>query len=202
MFSLAALRLIAFDTPVDMYTYSVVLNERVLAFSSSIAALYITAYTLWKYRESLTNWEKNEVDVPPHFLFLAAVNLFTLWVLGAEIISGFDKQITELGDDELRRGVGNALRNAQNLSLTALVALYSTALLVAGVTGRWRTVRLAALALMLVAIGKVFVYDVFTLETVYRIIAFVGLGVILVIGGYMYQRLGKTLVDFIQSERA
>ena len=58
-------------------------------------------------------------------------------------------------------------------------------------------VRFAALALLLIPIGKVFVYDVFTLERVFRIVAFMGLGAMLVIGGYVYQRFGKTIRGYL-----
>ena len=198
VFCLVALRLIVFDTPVYMSTYNVILNERMLAFSSSIAAIYLVAFLLWRHMKMMARWEREDTRFLP--VFLTAGSLCTLWVLGAEIFSGFDEQIAGLSSEELGRGVADGLRNAKNLSITALLSLYAAALLVTGVWGRWRMVRLAALALMAIAIGKVFVYDVFTLETIYRILAFVGLGTILVIGGYMYQRLGKTLVGFLTEE--
>ena len=117
--------------------------------------------------------------------------------MGAEIISGFDKQIAGLSAAELRRGVDDALTNAQNLSITGLLATYAALLLAAGIVGRRRNVRLAALGLLAIPIAKVFLYDVFTLETAYRIAAFVGLGIILVVGGYAYQRFGKSAVGFL-----
>ena len=56
--------------------------------------------------------------------------------------------------------------------------------------------RVAALALLAVPVAKVFVYDVFTLERVYRIGAFMGLGVLLLAGGYLYQRYSKVIRGF------
>ena len=195
LFGLVTLRLFAFDTGIALDTYRPVLNERALAFVSSIAALYLTAYLFWRNREPLVQWQR-----PVSSVFLAAANLCTLWVLGTEIISGFDRQIAQLGSDELRRGVDDVLLNAQNLAVTALLAVYAAAVLAAGIVGRWRMARLAALGLMAVSIGKVFAYDVFTLETVYRIVAFVGLGIILVVGGYAYQRFGRSVVGFLVEE--
>ena len=191
-FGLVAFRLLAFDAHLYLYTYEVLLNERVLAFSSSITATYLTAYLLFRYREALPKIEKQVCAG-----FLAAGSFFTLWVMGAEIISGFDKQIAGLSADELRRGADDALTNAQNLSITALLATYAALLLTAGIIGRWRNVRLAALGLLAIPIAKVFLYDVFTMETGYRIAAFVGLGIILVVGGYAYQRFGKSAVGFL-----
>jgi uncharacterized membrane protein len=58
---------------------------------------------------------------------------------------------------------------------------------------RWRLVRLWALGLLIVPIGKVFIWDVWALETIYRIIAFVGLGLLLLIGAYLYQRYSQVI---------
>ncbi len=191
-FGLAALNLLASDTLVELDTYDVVLNDRVLAFAPAIAAMYLTAYLLFRCREALLNWERHV-----YAGFLGAASFFTLWVMGAEIISGFDKQIAGLSAAELRLGVDDALTNAQNLSITALLAIYAALLLAAGIVGRRRNVRLAALGLLVIPIAKVFLYDVFTMETVYRIAAFGGLGIILVVGGYAYQRFGKSAVGFL-----
>ena len=61
---------------------------------------------------------------------------------------------------------------------------------------RWRRVRIGALILLAVPIVKVFVYDVFKLEMGYRIAAFVGLGVLLIVSGYLYQRYSKIIKGF------
>ncbi len=194
-FGLVAVRLFMFDTDVDLGTYDVLLNERVLAFVPSIAAMYVTAYLCWRYRGDLAAWEASLASVYP--VFLAAAGFFTLWMLGWEIISGFDKQISALTDEEFRRGVDSWLRNAQNLSITALLAFYAAAMLAVGIIGKSRMVRLAALALLLIPIAKVFAYDVFILEGVYRIAAFIGLGLMLVLGGYVYQRFRKTIRGYL-----
>jgi uncharacterized membrane protein len=191
-FGLVVIRLILFDTRVDLSAYNVILNERMLAFVLSIAAMYVTAYLFWRYRKALTEWEESIASVFP--VFLAAASFFTLWVLGAELISGFDKQLAGLTNDEWSRGVGNDLRNAKNLSITALLALYAAVLLAVGIIGKWRIVRFAAIALLLVPIAKVFAYDIFILGGVYRIVSLMGLGAMLMIGGYVYQRYGKVIM--------
>ncbi len=70
-------------------------------------------------------------------------------------------------------------------------------LLVVGMIKQWRPVRLYALALLAIPIGKVFVYDVFTLKQLYRIIAFIGLGVLLLASAYLYQRYSQSIRGFI-----
>jgi uncharacterized membrane protein len=69
-----------------------------------------------------------------------------------------------------------------------------------GIFKRSPPVRLAALALLAVPIVKVFAYDVFTLERVYRIVAFIGLGLLLIVSSYLYQRYSKAIKGFILSK--
>jgi uncharacterized membrane protein len=90
-----------------------------------------------------------------------------------------------------------SLLSAQLLSLTTIWATYAVILLIVGFTRRWRQVRLWGLALLAAAIIKLFVYDVFTLQLLYRIIAFAALGLLLLIGGYLYQRYSKNFKGFI-----
>jgi len=59
------------------------------------------------------------------------------------------------------------------------------------VFGFWKRdafVRWQALVLIAFTIGKVFVYDTWNLEQVYRILSFIGLGVVLMAISYIYHR--------------
>jgi len=181
-FFLVAVRLLFYDTSVNISTFQPILNERFLAFAVSIAALYVAGYFL--LRESKSSG-RSKADAT---VFLIAANFFTLWVLSFEVWNYFDSQIS--GSIQTAR---TTLENAQNLSLTALWAFYAMVLLVIGIVKRWRLVRLWALGLLIVPIGKVFIYDVWALETIYRIIAFVGLGLLLLISAYLYQRYSKVI---------
>ena len=135
--------------------------------------MYLTGYLLWRKREALRDWEERIWSIYP--IFFAAANFFTLWLLSAEVINYFDTP----------------------LALTALWAIYAVALLVVGMIKQWRLVRLSALALIAIPTIKVFVYDVFALTQLYRIIAFTGLGVLLLASAYLYQRYSKSIRGFI-----
>ncbi len=72
---------------------------------------------------------------------------------------------------------------------------YSAAWLVYGgillVLGIWRghaVLRYASLALVWLAVGKVFVFDMGTLAGIYRALSFLGLGAVLIAVGFFYQR--------------
>ncbi|MBI2329415.1 MAG: DUF2339 domain-containing protein [Chloroflexi bacterium] len=172
VFGITAGRLLFFDQIVN-WPFRPILNERFLAFLVSIAALYITGYLLRQKRETLRDWEEGAWSVYP--IFFVAANFFTLWILSAEVIHYFDT----------------------SLALTALWTIYAVILLVVGMIWQWRTVRLFGLALLIIPIGKVFVYDVFALTQLYRIIAFVGLGVLLLASAYLYQRYRQSIRGFI-----
>jgi uncharacterized membrane protein len=173
LFAVTAIRLLFFDTTVDLRNFQPIINERFLAFAVSIATMYLTFYLLWRSREAIKEW----ATAAP--AFLVAANFFTLWVLSFEVWDSL--------------GTQGASSSAQNLSLTAVWAFYAIVLLVIGIVKRWRLVRLWALGLLIVPIVKVFIYDVWALETIYRIVAFVGLGLLLLISAYIYQRYSQVI---------
>jgi uncharacterized membrane protein len=195
VFAAVAVRLLFFDTTLDIRTFTPVLNERFLAFLVSIAATYLVSYILWRKKESLTEREQNAWSIYPAFLI--AANFFTIWLLSVEVWGYFSKQLTELTTSEYTGTVGAGLRSARNLSLTALWAVYAVILLVVGIIRRSRFIRIIGLGLLAIPIFKVFLYDVFALEQLYRIIAFIGLGVLLVVSGYLYQRYREAIKGFV-----
>jgi len=86
-------------------------------------------------------------------------------------------------DDDLRVG------NAAQLALSALWGLAGVGALVAGLRLHRRPVRVAALALLGLTIAKVFLFDLSTLTSLARVGSFLGLGVLLLLGAFAYQRL-------------
>lgn len=77
--------------------------------------------------------------------------------------------------------------------LTLSWSLEGAALLTLGFVARDRWLRLPGLALLLTCIAKVFVYDLRNLETFYRILSFIGLGVILLAVSWIYTRFQEQL---------
>jgi len=186
IFVIMAGRLLIFDTSVNLSTFQPVLNERFLAFIVGIGATYLAAYLLWRQRKTMPEW------IIPASTFWVAANFFSLWILSFEVWHSFASAL-RTAELPVREG----LRNAQNLSLTAVWAIYAVILLIVGIVKHWRYVRLGALALLAVSIVKVFAYDVFKLEMGYRIGAFVGLGILLLVSAYLYQRYSKVIKGVI-----
>lgn len=84
---------------------------------------------------------------------------------------------------------GAAPSQQGQLALSALWALTGVVALVAGLRRDVRDLRVAALALLAVTIGKVFLYDLATLTAGWRIASFLALGLLLLGAGFAYQRL-------------
>ena len=68
-------------------------------------------------------------------------------------------------------------------SVTGLVAV------VYGLLREDRRLRLGGLALLGLAIAKVFVYDLAELEELYRVLSFIALGLLLLAGAFAYARI-------------
>lgn len=78
--------------------------------------------------------------------------------------------------------------NAEQFAYSAAWVLYGTALLGIGLVRHSRALRFAALAVMLAAVLKVFLYDTRELEDLYRVFSFLGLGASLLLLAWLYQR--------------
>ena len=122
-------------------------------------------------------------------LLLAIASFLTLWILSAEIIT-----LVESGLIDVPRKYQDDL---VSLALSLLWAVYAAVLLVLGMVRGWTRVRQAGLALLAIPVIKLFAFDVFELELEYRVAAFLGLGAMLVAGGYLYQRNTSAIRGFL-----
>jgi uncharacterized membrane protein len=73
--------------------------------------------------------------------------------------------------------------------VSLLVALVGVALLVVGLRRHSRDERTAGLILLAAAVGKLFLYDLVELNLMARAVAFIAVGLLLLAGGIVYQRL-------------
>jgi uncharacterized membrane protein len=214
VFVTLAVRLLAFDTPIDLGDFQVILNYRMLAFASGIFALYLAAYLVRREKSSVQ--ERENMSVPGggrsfisqditdtlrditglRFLFpalLVGANFLTLWVLSAEVIATVDSGVVDVS----RR----AEYFVKSLSLSLLWAVYASLMLAAGIARRWQRVRLAGMILLTIPVLKLFLVDTFDLEQGYRVAAYLSLGFILLIAGFLYQRYGAAIKEFLFEEQ-
>ncbi len=195
IFALMLWRLVIHDINIDVESYRPILNERALAFVSVILAAGAASLLLWR-RRALWEWRNFAISL------LVAANILTVAWLSLELWTYFGIRLAELSQAELSGEQGLALKSAQALSLTALWALYAVVWLTAGIRRRSQSTRLWALGLLGLATLKLFIFDVWALALVYRIVAFVGLGLLLVASGFLYQRHSRAVRGFFTGEKA
>lgn len=84
---------------------------------------------------------------------------------------------------------GGDITSAENYAYSVGWILYGVALLAAGILRGGATLRWASAAVIVLAIGKVFLFDAAVLTGLYRVASFLGLGLSLMAIGYVYQRI-------------
>ena len=162
-----------------------VLSLRFLAFAVGVASLYLGGWAVWRWREDFHDeWER-------HFLpaLLAAASFLTLWALSVEIIVAANSDYFSVP--------ASIAGDVASVSLSVLWAVYAAMLIVVGIVRRSRWIRIGGLALLAVPVLKLFLVDSFALDQGYRVAAYLVLGLILVIGGFLYQRFSRTIREFL-----
>jgi hypothetical protein len=83
------------------------------------------------------------------------------------------------------------------LVLTVVWAVAGFGLLVLGFIGKERAYRFAGLIVLTLSLGRAIIYDLGKLETIYRILTYMGLGAILLILGYLYTKNREKLAKWL-----
>lgn len=83
---------------------------------------------------------------------------------------------------------GGAADLARQVTLSIVWAAYGVVLVAAGIARRYAPIRYLAITLLAGTIGKVFFVDLAQLDRVYRVLSVIGLGVLLIVASYLYQR--------------
>lgn len=149
-------------------------------------------------------WDEDNPTVPkflrPHTaLILGGTSLLLVFALLTGEASDFwHSDIMRLY--ELPQGATTLARiaeleNGKQLSISLVWLVYAIALMVAGIVRHARTVRVAALGLAGLAVAKIFLYDLSFLTTPYRIGSFIGLGVVLMMVSFLYQRFKHIILE-------
>jgi len=110
----------------------------------------------------------------------------TLVYLGSVVVIGvFQPEVAAL-----HAGIGGLeVRQEGQVLLSAFWGSVGLGSLLAGLILGRRTARIAGLALLVLAVAKVFAFDLATLDSIYRVLSLVGLGLLLLAGAFAWQRL-------------
>lgn len=118
---------------------------------------------------------------PPPWYLAAAVSSIVMMLiyLSLEVRTIFQGPILS----------GRFMSGAEDYAYSAVWLTSGVALLMAGVALRSQPARLASSAVVTLTILKVFLHDLAGLEGIYRALSFIGLGLVLMSIGWLYQRL-------------
>ena len=154
-----------------------ILNGRFLVCAAAITGFYILMYALWYYKAKLNRDEEPVLKCV--FIITQALSLV---LLSVEVHDFFrfqsPRHVLDWADSHY----------AYQLSLSVLWALYASILIGVGIFKQLRGARLLGILLLGATALKVFMLDLSSLRTFYRIISFIVLGLLLLIVAYGYNR--------------
>ncbi len=179
--------------PIQQHTLG--LNYRVLALV--LLVIGCVRHAWW--------WRREGKDMSWGRLVLQGIGIsivvLIFVLLTSEVVDYFNRRIVDtqaLVNAESTvadSGRIESYRNLQQLWLSGVWLFYSMIMLVAGIWKRFRALRIIAIVLFGITILKIFIFDLSFLETLYRIISFMGLGVILLGVSYLYQKYKGIILD-------
>jgi uncharacterized membrane protein len=188
---LFTIRLLFFDNPsrdglAEDYTFLV--NPRGLTFLVGVLGIFAMAHCYTRYSRRL---DETEHGLMAGLVVLA--NFLMLFFLTTEVSQYFERDYYQIENRGLRREI----RSRMQLAISGLWGLYSIILVSIGIFCRFRSIRIMAILLFAVTILKVFLLDLQQMEKIYRIVASIGLGVLLLVVSMMYQRYRARINELV-----
>ncbi|MCX6538292.1 MAG: DUF2339 domain-containing protein [Acidobacteria bacterium] len=160
--------------------FTPVFNSRFGVTLVVVAACYALAYIHKRGGADMSDHAAPEIGMS-----IIAANVLTVLLISTEISFYWRTRAAEDATADL----------ARLASLSIAWALYGTALIIVGINRRYAPVRYLAIALLALTIGKVFLFDLSVLGGIYRIIGFIGLGLALLLGAWLYQRYRGLILE-------
>ncbi|GAA5344586.1 DUF2339 domain-containing protein [Planifilum fimeticola] len=167
-----------FFYPIALYTP--LFNVRFFLLGLSALAVYLMGR--WLRGEKKFHFK----GLPIVISFVIGFILFQM--LTAETLDYYRQAVYLLEEQGAPREELIRLSNRLQLTLSMVWILYSLALMAVGIWRRKQGARMMAIGLFGLTILKLFLFDLSFLETLYRIISFIVLGLILIGVSYVYSR--------------
>lgn len=171
LFTLTGVKAFAIDPQLSAAIYQPLVNHHAFPLIVIAAMLYAIAAWYGRVEEELPEEEQLMDRVLP---VIASVVLW--WVLSSEAWRYVGWTLGEPG-------------TAQQYALSAVWTLYGAALVAVGLLRSQAAYRWTALVLFAITIAKVGFFDLQALDLPFRILAFLGLGAVLIVVSFGYQRL-------------
>ncbi len=180
---LGIFRLLAF--PIG--AHQLIFNAR---FATYLVAIAILGGIIYFGRRTASEKERRFVAAA-----VIALNVLALIALTLEAEGYFDRQEAQAYAAAGYAPGTQQLWMARAFTESAIWLLYGAGLMTAGFRGKSAFLRWQALALMAVTIIKVFFYDSRDLNTGYRVLSFLALGVVLLAISFVYFRIAERPQD-------
>lgn len=177
---MAALRGITFD---PIAWFAPVLNLRCLSIVI-VVATSAAIVRLLKHAVGSSTWV-------PELRSVVRISLVALLLV---LTTGETRDLFQKSIEDTRSGAHESiaairtLENIEQMSLSGGWLVFSILLMGFGLWRRDRNLRIFAIVLFGFTILKIFIYDLSFLESIYRIVSFIALGIILLGVSYLYQR--------------
>jgi uncharacterized membrane protein len=164
----------------DHVQQTLVLNPRFASYVVAIAILGAILYFGERVASEREMWVIKIAGIVLNLLALVGLTLeahdyFTRHVTAAYATTGYTDHYRDIN-------------LAWDFSYSAIWLIYGAGMMAFGFLKRDAFVRWQALILMAFTIGKVFTYDTWSLDKIYRILSFIALGVVLMVISFIYQR--------------
>ncbi len=159
-----------------------------LLFNNRMFTMAVCACSFWFIARCLRPWTTpSPIAVPPY----VAGHLTLVYALTLEVIEWAH-----------RGSAAESVSSVSRLSVTILYAVYGVALIGLGVATRTAINRMLGLVAIGFVILKLYLYDVWNLATVYRVVAFGALGALLLLTSFLYSRFRGKIESLWQSDNS
>jgi uncharacterized membrane protein len=174
---LAVARLLIFDVFVysQSFQYATLLNTRFLTFAVSTIALWLAARFLAPATDAAVAY------IAGHAIFLFGLSL-------------------EIGGWVGRNVAPENQSGIQIVAISVMMTIYAVILVVIGVRTQAAIHRMLGLALVVLVVAKLYLVDVWVLGRLFRITAFLALGILLLALSYLYSRLRPVLERLLKTD--
>jgi uncharacterized membrane protein len=185
LLAMSILALIALQFDSAYLGQLVFVNRRALAGAFVIAVLVGLAEL---YRRSPSD---RLGGIPVRDVLIVAANALAILVLTTEIVAFWKLREPFLASRESLRSA----RLSREAMISILWAVYATGLIMAGLRRHYTPIRYLAIVVFGLTVLKVFAVDLASLDRLYRVASVIGLGVLLLVASYLYQRARATVGD-------
>ena len=178
--------LAAYETPHMLFTTNHTPARNLVAAVASVTALALVTAAATAPVHRGQRWRVGGVRVA--FAFAVATCALALWALAAAILGVFQIGVAATTG----RAVNDAFQRG-HVAVSVSWVLIGLALVVVSLRGDRRPLRIVGVALLFVALGKLFLYDLAFLTAMARAVSFIVTGSVLLVAALLLQRFAPQM---------